>query len=66
MKGRKPEPKTKNTLPSKALNQILWRYQRLFTQEKAERIQHLQTSATATSKKKTFGQKRKSSIAKEL
>ena len=39
------EPRIKNTLPSKALIQILLRDQKLHRQAKAERIQHLQTSS---------------------
>ena len=38
MKGK--EPTAKSTLPSKDLIQIQWRYQKLYRQAKAKRIQH--------------------------
>ena len=51
-------PTTKDILPSKALIQIYRRNQKLYTQEKAKRIQHHQTIFTTYAKWTTLGGKK--------
>ena len=58
MKGKNLQPRI-NTLPRKTLIQKLWRNQKLFRQAKVKRIQHYQTSFTASAKGTSQGRKHK-------
>ena len=48
--NKREEPSMKNTVPSKTLNQIRWRNQKLTRQAKPKRIQHHETSCAANVK----------------
>ena len=55
--NEREKPTTKNTIPSKNLNQIRRRNQKLYRQAKAERIQHHQTSSSTNAKGSSLDRK---------
>ena len=59
LSDEREEPITKNTLPSKTLFQIWWRYQKLSRQAKVGRIQHHKASFTTNAKGTSLGRKQK-------
>ena len=57
MQGKNLQPRI--LLPSKALIQVWWRYQKLYRQAKAKIIQHHPTSSTTNPKGTSLGRKKK-------
>ena len=53
--NKREEPSMKNTVPSKTLNQIRWRNQKLTRQAKPKRIQHHETNCAANVKGTSLG-----------